>query len=332
MYVIAEAAQGYEGSLDTCRLLVRAAAAGGADAVKFQLVFADDLAEPDYVYYDLFQSLEMPVEAWMDVAAESRACGVDLVLDVFGPRGLTAARRVAPAGLKLHSTTFFDDDTVSGAMALARDLDARLYLSIGGIDVREVLAFLDGLDTHTKNRMTILYGYQAEPTPVEHNNLARIPLMRAQTGLDIGFMDHSDGGGPDWLSLSTCAVGLGARVFEKHITLDRALEMEDYVSALAPSRFRDYSAALRRLEAAVGSGDLALTASETGYRNKALKKILAQRDMAAGESVTRADIRFNRPGGDPKDAYYAPGDVIGRRLARPIAAGAAFVPLDFQGE
>ncbi len=61
--IIAEAAQGYEGNVTQARLLARAAARAGADAVKFQLVYADELATPDYQYYDLFRNLEMPAEA-----------------------------------------------------------------------------------------------------------------------------------------------------------------------------------------------------------------------------------------------------------------------------
>ena len=70
--IIAEAAQGFEGDPLLARLLVRAAARAGADAVKFQLVYADEIATPSYKYYDLFKKLEMPAACWKDVAGETK--------------------------------------------------------------------------------------------------------------------------------------------------------------------------------------------------------------------------------------------------------------------
>jgi N,N'-diacetyllegionaminate synthase len=62
--IIAELAQGFEGRPEQARLLMKAAASAGADAAKYQLVYADELATPDYKYYDLFRSLEMPDDVW----------------------------------------------------------------------------------------------------------------------------------------------------------------------------------------------------------------------------------------------------------------------------
>ena len=329
MYIIAEAAQGFEGSLDTCKLLVRAAAAGGADAIKFQLVFADDLAEPGYTYYELFQSLEMPLQSWKVVAEECGKRELDLVFDVFGPQGLSFARDVGPAGIKLHSTSFFDVETTMQAASLAHHLDARLYISIGGIPMDDVRSLINGIAPTVRNRLAILYGYQSEPTPIESNNLARIPRLREELGIEIGFMDHSDGSGPDWLSLSACALGFGTRLFEKHITLERALKMEDYVSALAPSQFREYTLGLRRLESALGSPELALTPEEVSYGLKAVKKILVKNDMRAGDLVNEADIRFSRPAEQAPAAYYTLGQVVGRPLSRDVFKGDPLTPQHF---
>ena len=74
--IIAEVAQGYEGNPALARLLARGAVRAGADAVKFQLVYADELATPDYLYYDLFRGLEMKSEAWKEVADEIKEGGV----------------------------------------------------------------------------------------------------------------------------------------------------------------------------------------------------------------------------------------------------------------
>lgn len=314
-YIIAEAAQGYEGNAEVARLLVRAAKAGGADAVKFQMVWADDLCEPGYQYRDLFQALEMSEEAWKSVADECRRCQLDFVVDVFGPRAVAAARNIGVDGYKLHSTTFFDDALAADVLAQGKPV----YLSVGGIDADEIAAFLRRHDLGAGKPVVVLYGYQAEPTPIEGNNLKRMESLRALTGLEIGFMDHSDGGGADWLTLSALALGMGVRVFEKHITLDRALEMEDYVSALGPTDFRTYSDALRRLGGALGNSSLELSEAERGYRGRALKRVVASRDLAAGQVLADGDLRLNRPA--ETRGLFKPTEVAGRVLTRDVAVG-----------
>ena len=102
--VIAELAQGFEGKPEQARSLLQAAAAAGADAAKFQLVFADELAAPDYKHYQLFTSLEMSDESWRGVAARASELGIELQLDIFGPRSLALAESLGLEAVKLHPT------------------------------------------------------------------------------------------------------------------------------------------------------------------------------------------------------------------------------------
>jgi sialic acid synthase SpsE len=314
-YIIAEAAQGYEGNAETSRLLVRAAKAGGADAIKFQMVWANDLCEPGYQYRDLFQQLEMSEEDWGSIIAECHRQGLAFVADIFGPRSLEVSSRLGADAYKIHSTCFFDDVLVRGILGFGKPV----YLSVGGIEPQEITDFLSRHHLDAESPVVILYGYQAEPTPIDGNNLDRIASLRALSSLEIGFMDHSDGGGEDWLNLSLVALGKGVRVFEKHITLDYALEMEDYVSALGPRDFRHYSDSLRRLAGAFGSDSLALSEAEVGYRGRALKRVVAARDLSAGQTIMEADLRLNRPA--ESKGLTKPREAIGRTLKTAVPEG-----------
>jgi N,N'-diacetyllegionaminate synthase len=321
IYIIAEAAQGYlplegeVGSSDTALLLVKAASAAGADAVKFQIVYAEELAQSGNVHYDIFRRLEMERDDWARVRRYARDLGIAFVADVFGNRSLDVARTVEVDGVKLHSTTFFEHDLVDQALALG----CPAFLSAGGIELDELRDFIVRHEVKDRGEVTLLYGFQAEPTVTEQNNLSRIPALRELTGLSVGFMDHADGAGPDWVNLSVLAYGLGVRVFEKHLTLDRELELEDFVSAVAPGRFHEYVSTLRRLGAALGRPDLELTEPERDYRQKALKRVTASRDLEAGHLVSSDDILLIRPAA-PRGAFD-PTSVVGRTLRRAIAIG-----------
>jgi sialic acid synthase SpsE len=107
-------------------------------------------------------------------------------------------------------------------------------------------------------------------------------------------MDHSDGDSEYVVTLSAVALGLGVNVFEKHITLDRQLEMEDYVSALGPRDFAAYVKQMHELSLAMGTSDLVLTEAEQKYRGRAIKRVVARGDLKAGEIASLENIKLSR--------------------------------------
>ena len=92
--IIAEMAQGFEGSYNQAKLLVKAAASAGANAVKFQLIYADELATNDYLHYNLFKSLEMSDEDWNSINKYSEKNKIQLYLDIFGNQSLNLCQKL----------------------------------------------------------------------------------------------------------------------------------------------------------------------------------------------------------------------------------------------
>jgi len=307
-YIIAEAAQGYEGSVEIAKLLVKAAVASKADAIKFQVVYASDLCEEGYQHFELFKQLEMSDQEWSILRYQAKKNNIHFIVDVFGDKSIELARKIDVDAIKLHSTTFFDEKLASGVFSM----DKRTYISVGGVEPEEIDAFVERHNLKSRNNVAILFGYQSEPTPIESNNLLRINVLKERTGLEVGFMDHSDGDGEDNVSLSVFALGLGVRIFEKHITLDRALELEDYISGLSPEKFTVYVDTLQRTLKALGSPSISLTEDEVAYRGRALKRIVANRELRSGEIISENDIRFTRPA-KPGGSFLL-RDVLGKRL------------------
>lgn len=289
--IIAEVAQGYEGNPELACLLARGAVRAGADAVKFQLVYADELATPDYKYYDLFRSLEMKSEAWQEVTKEIKDDGTRIYFDVFGERSLQEAIDLGADGVKIHTTEFFNTKLVRQAF----DAIPRVYVSLGGISVEELEEFIDTYGISQSQQVFFVYGYQAEPTPLGSNNLRRLASLRGRfPGYRFGFMDHADGSSEDAMNLSLMALPFGIECIEKHISLDRALQLEDYVSALSPDRFQDFIRKIKHYDEALGSPELELTELEKDYRHKAMKVVVADGELKKGTVITFDDLSLKR--------------------------------------
>lgn len=318
MEIVAEIAQGYEGDPTLARLLARGAVRAGADAAKFQLVYADELAVPSDEHYELFRSLEMPLEAWRCAAREVREGGARLYFDVFGERSLREAQELGADGVKIHATDVHNRALVGAAL----DSMPRVYLSLGGVTVEELQELLALHGVEPAERVCLMYGFQAEPTPLEANNLLRLRALRERfPGFGLGFMDHSAGDTDDAMTLALLALAFEVVTLEKHLTLDPVLALEDHLSALSPARFREFVGRVRRLENALGAADLEPTEAEREYRRKALKVVVARRSLGPGERMEAADLVLKRaPLAPSQSPLHRIEDAAGRTLVTGVNA------------
>lgn len=320
--IIAEAAQGFEGDPRQAALLVMAAAAAGADAVKFQLVYADELATPEYKYFPLFRNLEMSDSAWEDLASLAKDRGIRLDLDIFGARSLALAEKLG-GHIKLHGT---DISNLGFLDQVAASRVGRVVLGAGGATLDEITTALGRLEG--KN-VVLMLGFQGYPTETADNQVARVAhlsrLLANQPGVLLGFGDHCTPESGFSTALSAAALGAGARVLEKHITLGRNMQLEDHESALNPDEFGHYVATMRAADAAMGqtstANDFGMSASEQGYRKTIRRHVVAAHDLVAAQVLTASDIVLKRS--DHTAPLTDPVAVVGRRLAKPVAANKA---------
>jgi len=338
LLIIAEAAQGYEGDIALAKALVRAAAGAGADALKLQLVYADELCTLDYKYHRLFGSLEMPDDQWADLGRLASQQNVGLMLDVFGSRSLALAASIGVTGVKIHSTDMANVGLLGEAAASAVPL---VLLSTGGCTREEIS---EALEILSAKNVVLLHGYQGYPTPLESNQIARLDLLRTlgtsrtrSGAVHLGFADHVPSSDPLRFLLAGTAVGLGARVIEKHITLALAMKMEDHESALNPDEFTLFSASMRQCLLAVGipstassRPDFGMCESELTYRANTRKHVVALRPLSAGNVVTPDMIGLKRTASERFICDLR--EVYGKRLARDVATSAAIVPEMLAGE
>lgn len=294
-YIIAEMAQGFEGSPELVRRMIRLAKTAGADAVKFQIFQPLEVCTPGYQYYELFRSLEIEPLVWKEAIDLAASLGIDFLADVFGAATLSWLKDTRAAGFKIHSTDVKNFELLEAI----RGVKQRIFLSTGGSTFEEIQTAVDTLGRHD---LTLLSGFQAEPNQLSDVELDKMNFLASRTGLAVGYADHLDAADPLAVSLPAMAVLRGATAIEKHLTIEReAMQLEDCISALNPGEFKEMVSLIRKVEQFRITGDaFPLSEREEAYRIRSKKVTCAARDIAAGEVLTPAHLALRRPAVRPE--------------------------------
>lgn len=318
--IIAELAQGFEGNPEQARLLIKAAATAGANAAKFQLVYADELATPDYEHYQLFKSLEMPNDVWRDLSNLASDLGIELQLDIFGIKSLHLSEELGVKTIKLHGT---DIANIGLLNEVAQSSIEKVLLGAGGAYVAELDRALEILSS---KQVVVLLGFQGYPTFTADNQISRVILLvnrfkDSSQAVTIGFADHAEQNTPLKYALAAAAIGAGAKVLEKHLTLARVMKLEDHESALNPDEFLEFTQTILGCYSAMGVSnlleDFGMSVGEQEYRKKIRRHVVASRNLKIGTIIEPNDLALKRT--SAKHIVTDIGSIYNMKLKEPLA-------------
>ena len=307
-FVIAEIGSNYDQDLDKAYTLIDAAANAGADCVKFQIFRADAICPDGGELHAVFQSLELDPALLPALAAHAKLRGV---LFSASPFDLLSLERLLMAGapfIKVASS----EATNARLLAVMARTGLPLLLSTGMCDMADVAAAVALCRGAGNAAICLLQCGAVYPLPPEDGHLRVMDRYASTFGLPVGLSDHTMG-----LGVPVAAVGRGACIIEKHITLDRAAEGPDHAYALEPDDFAAMVAMIREAYAALGSGEKQMLPQERERGRR--KGLYAARDLAASTELADADLLSARPAtgirARDRDA------VLGARLGRAVAKG-----------
>jgi len=322
--VIAEAGVNHNGDSELAVRLIDVAADAGADCVKFQTFSADRMAtadapKADYQQAttdsaesqrDMLRRLELPRDAYPALVARCAERGIEFLSTPFDEE---CADFLLTLGVRRFKVPSGELINLPFLAYLAR-LGKPLILSTGMADMDEVAAAVETVRGAGNRDITLLQcvtDYPAEPADA---NLRAMATMAQAFDVPTGYSDHTPG-----IEVALAAAALGARVIEKHFTLDRSLPGPDHAASLEPDELRAMVRGIRIVERALGDGRKAARAGEMANRDAVRKSLIAARDLSAGARIEDGDVVTQRPGTGLAPAMR--DSVIGRRLVRDIAAG-----------
>jgi N-acetylneuraminate synthase/N,N'-diacetyllegionaminate synthase len=314
--LIAEIGNNHEGDAELARRMAHTAVDAGAHVVKFQVIDPERLVQRTQTErIAQLGRFRLSIETFASIAADVRSRGGMFMVSAFDTDSLQA---IAPHvdAIKIASGDVDFDSMLTVAAGLGRPI----VLSTGMSTEAEIRRAIDVIaaalpaGVPVADRLAILHCVSLYPTPMAQANLAAIPALAGTFGLTTGYSDHTLG-----IEAALVALGLGARIIEKHFTLDKAQSaFRDHALSATPDEFRQLAQMVNAADEAMGSGSRARVDSDAATRVAARRSIVAARDLAAGTVLERADLDCVRPaGGLPPSAMAG---VIGRRVARAIAA------------
>ena len=289
IFVIAEMANSHEGNLLKAKKIVNAASDAKADAVKFQKFKTDELLTKSHPQYDHFKTLEMSNSEWKELISYSKLKKLKIFVDIFGLESAKFILKLPIDGLKIHSS----DLTNPELLDFISNLSIPILVSTAGCYPNELDESLKILNKNPKE-IGLLHGFQGFPTKIEDSNLNRLTTIKNRYNLPIGLMDHVDGDSEMALVLSQLGICLGARIIEKHITLDRSEKGVDYYSSLNPNEFKKLVSLIRLTEKSLGSKNFIFTKNELEYRANQKKKTIVKKSLKKGTKLKKSQFEFKR--------------------------------------
>lgn len=312
--VVAEIGNNHEGDAERARALVDAAADAGADAVKFQTFGAERLVSPvDPDRLARLRSFELAPETFAALSVHARSRGL---LFLSTPLDLESACVLEPLvdAYKIAS----GDNDFTALLELVASMRKPVVVS-GGMstvdDLRHAIAVIQASWDGADHGLAVLHCVSAYPAPADELHLRAIPMLARELGCTIGYSDHSLG-----LDAALLSVALGARIVEKHFTLDKQQsDFRDHALSSDPDELRELVERVRLAESMLGREEKSVQPSEEPTVAAARRSVAASRDLPIGHRLGEGDVTWLRPAGGLRPGLET--EILGRTLLRGVRAG-----------
>lgn len=343
IFVIAEAGSNWragphEKDLQQAYALIEAAKEAGADAVKFQVfrassTYVENAGMSDYLAFggirteihDLFQDLEMPDDMVPLLAKHCQSLNIEFMASFFSPRDF----ELIDPFVRRHKVGSYEI-THLRLLQLVGKSKKPLILSTGAATSADIDWAVETFYKNGGENLTLLQCTAKYPAQPHTMNLRVIPWLKNRYQVEVGLSDHS----LHPTAASLAAVSLGARVIEKHFTLDRSLPGPDHAFAIEPDELKTLVHAIREVESMLGSEVKEVQPEEEELYNFARRGVQALRDIPKGE-ILREDVNIAilRPGKRRLGVHSRYLEAMqGRPAIRSIAKGEGVQFSDFRVE
>ena len=326
--VISEIGNNHQGDVALAKQLVDLSAEAGADVVKFQLrdmealyrqgsagTEGEDLGT-QYVL-DLLAKYNLDADQLFEVFDHCADVGIDVMCTAWDPRSVDRLVEYGVPSLKVASADMTNHALLRHMAATGTPLVISTGMSTEG-EIKETVEVIRS----TGVAHAFLHCQSTYPAPFKDINLSYLTRLAELTQAPVGYSGHERG-----LHIPVAAVAMGARIIEKHFTIDKGLEGNDHQVSLLPEEFKEMVQRIREVEEALGtSAPRSVSTGEMMNRVNLAKSLVAARRIEVGHVLTPEDVDIKSPGrGLQPNAY---DKLIGRSATRALDPGDFFYATD----
>lgn len=310
-YIIAEAGSNHNNSLETAKQLVDAASEAKADAIKFQTFLADchySKNTPKFSSYkeepyELIKSLELPL-SWHDELFEYAK---KKKIDFFtSPSYFEAVDYLEKLGIVAHKVGSFEAIDPLLITYIARTMKP-IIISVGMCSLGEIEDIIEWVGSTGNKSLALLHCNSLYPAPPHICNLNVLTTLQQAFDCVIGYSDHTLG-----IHIPIAAVTLGAKIIEKHLTLNKNMNGPDHAHSIEPNEFKEMVKNIRDVEKALGTRLKKITKEEEENYKLARRGLCAAVDIPEGTKISKEMISIKRPGYGIKPKYL---DIVVGRIS-----------------
>jgi len=301
--IIAEAGVNHNGSINRAKEMIEVAAQAGADYVKFQTFraealvtryavkakYQENLTDSNESQFGMIKKLELDLNAHKILIQHCKKQNIGFLSTPFDHESIDLLSHLNIPFYKIPSGEITNLPYLRHIGSIRKPI----IMSTGMSTIDEVNDALKILleAGAKKDKITILHCNTEYPTPIEDVNLNAMLTIREKTGVQVGYSDHTLG-----IEVPIAAVALGAKIIEKHFTLDRNLPGPDHFSSLDPDQLKSMIISIRNIEKCMGNGEKKPTKSELQNISIARKSIVAKKPIKKGEKFSVNNLTIKRPG------------------------------------
>tara|TARA_Y100000389_G_scaffold187357_1_gene208687 strand:+ start:555 stop:1580 length:1026 start_codon:yes stop_codon:yes gene_type:complete len=298
VFIIAEIGVNHNGSIIIAKKLVDKAKEAGADAVKFQSYTTENLASPitPKVRYQLnntnkneshFKMLKNLELNFKDMHQLSKYCKKKSIEFISTPYDVENAKFLKKIGMKIFKTASADLNDHFLHKYLS-SIKKTIIISTGMSGLEEIKSCLKNYK-NIKD-IILLHCVSCYPTSLKILNLNNIQTLKNVFNLRIGFSDHSSGS-----KAAIIAVAKGAKVIEKHFTLNKNMRGPDHKASLNFKEFKKYVTEIRKTEEILGSYKKKCLKEEKHMKYVSTKSLAVAKNLKIGEKITLKNLKLLRP-------------------------------------
>ncbi|MCI5122976.1 MAG: CBS domain-containing protein [Candidatus Electrothrix sp. AR5] len=322
VFIIAEIGNNHNGDIVLAKKLVDKAVWAGADCVKFQMRHLDglysnagdanDVSEDlgsQYVL-DLLSKFQLKNNELVEVFDYCRHLGVIPLCTPWDTESVRFLEQYGVEAYKVASADLTNHDLLLQIAATGKPM----ICSTGMSTEREIKGAVDLLNRQGA-KFVLLHCNSTYPAPFKDINLRYLQRLQKISSFPVGYSGHERGS-----NVTLAAVALGAKIIEKHFTLDRSMEGNDHKVSLLPEEFYTMVQGIRETEAALGTGDGRIVSQgELINRESLAKSLIINQDLKKGEIITGGMLEIKSPGkGLPP---YKKNELIGKKACRNLLTG-----------